>query len=522
MAFNSLQYFVLLPVVLAIYWSLRNHRTQNLFLLIVSYAFYAYFDWRFLGLLLLSTTVDYLTGTFLARADDNERRRRWTLSISVLTNLSILGFFKYFNFFIDSADRLFTRLGVDVSMPVLQIALPVAISFFTFHGMSYTIDVYRRHIPAASSFVTFATFVAFFPQLVAGPIGRANFQLPQFENVRRRPDADHTFEALALILLGLFKKVVLADAAAPIANAAFANPTQVSTGTLIIGAYAFAIQIYGDFSGYTDMARGSARLLGFELPPNFEQPYLSRNITEFWRTWHISLSSWLRDFLYVPLGGNRGSPSATYRNLIIVMVLGGLWHGAALTFVFWGLGHGLLLAGHRWWSRRRTPDRRAPAAPGAPSPGVPGVAGGVARIEGATAVATPVGTVVTAPVDAPASGPTPAPLSGTRDLVCRLLTFHVVAGLWIVFRSAGMGNAWNYLLGILSFRGGALNLDDVVLVAAAGATTLVLDLFQRRAREGHLLAELNPSTRGVVVGVALVAILVFSGGAPVPFIYFQF
>lgn len=471
MTFNSLQYLAFLPLVLAIYWRLPR-RAQNLFLLGASYVFYSFWDWRFLGLLLLSTSVDYVTGTVLARTEGSEHRR-WVLAVSILTNLGILGFFKYFNFFIDSAERLLGRAGIEVAPPLLQIALPVGISFYTFHGMSYTIDLYRRRIAPATSFVTFATFVSFFPQLVAGPIGRADFQLPQFERTRQRPDADGIIGALGLILLGLFKKVAIADAVAPVASAAFADPGARGWPVLLLGAYAFSLQIYGDFSGYTDMARGSARLLAFELPPNFEQPYLSRNITEFWRTWHISLSSWLRDYLYVPLGGNRGTRRTTYRNLFLVMLIGGLWHGAAWTFVAWGGLHGVLLAAHKWWSdrRRAVPDTRA-------------------RV--------------------------PA-------WVLQLLTFHLVVALWVFFRAPSIGTALQYLAHLAQLRGGtAVNWDDALLVAAALGLTLLLDVGQRVARDDQLLHRLVPAARGLAVGAMSLGILLFSGGTPVPFIYFQF
>jgi alginate O-acetyltransferase complex protein AlgI len=497
--FNSLQYAAFLPIVVLTYWQL-SRRAQNVFLLGASYLFYGFWDWRFLGLLLLSTSVDYFTGKVLASS--REERRRLVLAVSLLTNLGILGFFKYFNFFIDSAERVLEKAGLEVAAPVLQIALPVGISFYTFHGMSYTIDLYRRHIEPATSFVTFAAFVSFFPQLVAGPIGRASFQLPQFERERERPGVDGTLGALGLILLGLFKKVAIADAVAPVASAAFADPDAASWPLLLLGAYAFALQIYGDFAGYTDIARGSARLMGFELPANFEQPYLSRNITEFWRTWHISLSTWLRDYLYVPLGGNRGSRASTYRNLFLVMLIGGLWHGAAWTFVVWGALHGVLLAGHKWWSdRHEGAGERGIMPPPDPS-AVPTHEGGVAVAE-RSALQT-------------RSALLPA-------WAWTLITFHVVVGLWVFFRAPTVGAAIDYLGNLLTFSGGSwVNWDDVLVVGTALAMTLLLDLGQRRHRDDGVLRALRPSTLGVVIGAMLVAILVFSGGTPVPFIYFQF
>ena len=518
MSFNSLQYAAFLPLVLLAYWHLQR-RGQNLLLLAASYLFYSFWDWRFLGLLLLSTTVDYVTGRVLGRTDDHSHRR-WVLAISIGTNLGILGFFKYFNFFIDSAERMLQRAGIEVSPPLLQILLPVGISFYTFHGMSYTIDLYRRHIEPAKSFIDFAAFVSFFPQLVAGPIGRADFQLPQFARARQCPDAERVVGSLALVLLGLFKKVAIADAVAPIASTIFAEPSLYSWPVLLIGAYAFALQIYGDFSGYTDMARGSARLLGFELPPNFEQPYLSRNITEFWRTWHISLSSWLRDYLYVPLGGNRGSAIGTYRNLFLVMLIGGLWHGAAWTFVVWGALHGVALAAHKWWTDRRRlriAGRPADEPPGAPLPALdrsdPQASGAPNRARGEVLVAAP---VAVAGVVAPSRAALP-------DWVRRLVTFHLVVALWIFFRAPSVGTALRYLVDLVTFSGGTgIDGDDALLVAAAMVVTLAIDAGQRRARDDTVLMQLRPTARGIAVGAIALGILVFSGGTPVPFIYFQF
>jgi len=507
--FNSLQYAAFLPLVLLVYWQLHR-RGQNLLLLAASYLFYSFWDWRFLGLLMLSTTVDFVTGRVLARTDDNQHRR-WVLAVSIVTNLGILGFFKYFNFFIDSAERLLERVGLEVTAPLLHIALPVGISFYTFHGMSYTIDLYRRRIQPATSIVDFAAFVSFFPQLVAGPIGRADFQLPQFERDRRRPDADGVIGAVGLILLGLFKKVAIADAVAPIATTAFTAPDLFGWPMLLVGAYAFALQIYGDFSGYTDMARGSARLLGFELPPNFEQPYLSRNIAEFWRTWHISLSSWLRDYLYVPLGGNRGSARATYRNLFLVMLIGGLWHGAAWTFVVWGALHGGLLAAHKWWSDRRGQPR--PSAHVVPMPATPG--DDLPTME-------PVGrrrVLVAEPL--PSVTPTRAQV--VPDWLLRLATFHVVVAFWVFFRAPSIGDATHFLSNIATFHSASgVDWDDVLVVAVAMAITLAIDIGQRIHRDDQVLRQMRPLTRGLAVGAMALGIVLFSGGTPVPFIYFQF
>jgi alginate O-acetyltransferase complex protein AlgI len=504
--FNSLQYAAFLPAVLLVYWNLQR-RGQNLLLLAASYLFYSFWDWRFLGLLMLSTSVDFVTGRVLARTHDGQHRR-WVLSVSIVTNLAILGFFKYFNFFIDSGERLLGKLGLEWSAPMLHIALPVGISFYTFHGMSYTIDLFRRRIEPATSIVDFAAFVSFFPQLVAGPIGRADFQLPQFERERTRPDGERVMGGLALILLGLFKKVAIADAVAPVATATFTNPDGYGWPMLMVGAYAFALQIYGDFSGYTDMARGSARLLGFELPPNFEQPYLSRNIAEFWRTWHISLSSWLRDYLYVPLGGNRGSARATYRNLFLVMLIGGLWHGAAWTFVAWGALHGSLLAAHKWWSDRRR-LRRRPGTPLAPSQVQDDLPSMEREARGRILVADPI--------------PAAEPARIVPDWVLRVATFHAVLAFWVFFRAPSIGDAFSYLGNIARLHSTTgLNWDDIFVVAVAMTLTLLIDIGQRQARDDKVLLRMPPMARGVAVGVIVLGILLFSGGTPVPFIYFQF
>ena len=312
MTFNSLQYALFLPIVLLVYWQLKR-RAQNVLLLIASYLFYGAFDWRFLGLLMISTGTDFVVGRLLEVTEDPRRRKR-IFFISLAVNLGILGFFKYFNFFTADGARFLDQLGLNLSPPVLRVLLPVGISFYTFHGMSYTFDVYRRHIEPTHSLLNFAVFVAFFPQLVAGPIGRAHLQLPQFERDREKPDRQQVRRSVLLILIGLFKKVAIADMLSPYVNNAFSAPGVTSWLGLLVGVWAFAFQIYGDFAGYSDIARGSAFLLGIDLPVNFNQPYLSRSVTEFWRRWHISLSTWLRDYLYIPLGGNRAArwpPTAT-------------------------------------------------------------------------------------------------------------------------------------------------------------------------------------------------------------------
>ena len=345
MIFNSFIFWGFFAVVLLLYWRLPL-RGQNHLLLVASYIFYGYWDWRYLGLLAASTIVDYYVGHYLVRIDD-ARKRKLLITVSIVMNLTFLGFFKYFGFFVDSFADMLRGLGFEPHLPVLHIVLPVGISFYTFQSMAYTIDVYRGVTKPASSLPNFALFVGYFPQLVAGPIERSNELLPQLENPRRYRQGDFA-EGLYHILLGLFKKVIVADNLAPIVNRVFDTPAAELTGTeVLIGVYAFAFQIYGDFSGYSSIAQGVSKWLGIDLSYNFRMPYFARSPSEFWQRWHISLSQWLRDYLYIPLGGNRRGPTRTYINLFLTMLLGGLWHGANWTFVAWGAWHGLLLIAYR-------------------------------------------------------------------------------------------------------------------------------------------------------------------------------
>jgi D-alanyl-lipoteichoic acid acyltransferase DltB (MBOAT superfamily) len=341
MLFNSFQFWLFFAVVFALYFRM-NHRAQNLLLLAASYFFYGCWDWRFLGLIMLSTVLDWGLGLAMSAAQD-ERRRKRLLAVSIVANLGILGFFKYYGFFSHELDRLCASIGAPALLPTLSIVLPVGISFYTFQSMSYTIDVYRKDIPAVRSLLDFALYVSFFPQLVAGPIERASNFLPQVLSPRAITP-EHFRRGLCLIMMGLFRKVVIADNMAPIVNVIFATPAADLTGPEIaLGIVAFAFQIYGDFSGYSEMARGVANWLGFDLMVNFRMPYLAVSPSDFWRRWHISLSQWLRDYLYIPLGGNRHGTLFTYRNLFLTMLLGGFWHGANWTFLAWGAFHGALL-----------------------------------------------------------------------------------------------------------------------------------------------------------------------------------
>jgi D-alanyl-lipoteichoic acid acyltransferase DltB (MBOAT superfamily) len=348
MLFNSIEFFVFLAVVLSVYRQL-GLRGQNLFLLLSSYYFYGAWDPRFLVLIWISTVVDFYCGLKIDKASDKREKKKFLL-VSMITNLGILGFFKYFNFFTESLLEVASTFGWTISAPALHIILPVGISFYTFQTMSYTLEIYRGGAKPTRNFLNFALFVAYFPQLVAGPIERASLLLPRIEAPRVLSYATFS-RGWVLILVGLFKKVALSDGVANSVNTAFSNASNLSALDIALASFLFAVQIYGDFSGYTDIARGVSKLFGIDLMFNFNVPYLASNPSEFWKRWHISLSSWLRDNLYIPLGGNRGSEYRTYRNLIITMLLGGLWHGAAWNFVIWGLYHGILLAIHRVLSR---------------------------------------------------------------------------------------------------------------------------------------------------------------------------
>jgi len=466
MVFNSLQFAAFLPLVWLVYRSLSGARQQNAWLVLASYVFYGWWDWRFLGLIVLSTVVDY--GLARRMSDRARPERRRLLMVSAVVNLGILAVFKYFGFFVGSAVDALNAVGLHANQPLLDIVLPIGISFYTFQTLSYTFDVARGEVEPERDLVTFAAYVAYFPQLVAGPIERASRLLPQLQAERAPVSAPTIESGLRLILLGLFKKVALADAVAPIVNDTFASPS--GTVATAIGVVAFSLQIYGDFSGYTDIARGTSRLFGIELVRNFRQPYLSRSVTEFWRTWHISLSDWLHRYLYVPLGGNRNGRLATYRNLMITMLLGGLWHGASWTFVLWGALHGLYLSGERWLGRAEPRGERRPVRP----------------------VEIPV--VVT--------------------------TFVVVTLTWVLFRADTLGDAVDVFAGLAS-GSGRWRPEDLLLVGFVAAQLVAVDLVGR----GQTLLSTSmqlPLVRGISYGFAALSIVVWSGGGGNEFIYFQF
>jgi alginate O-acetyltransferase complex protein AlgI len=338
MLYNSFEFAIFLPIVFCVYWCVqsRNVQVQNIILLIASYIFYSFWDWRFLSLIVISSTIDYTVGILISMSKSS-LKRKLLLATSIITNIGLLGFFKYYNFFTDNIIDSFTFFGLHVfSVNAVNIILPVGISFYTFQTLSYTIDLYRGKIKHTKNIIDFFAYVSFFPQLVAGPIERASNLLPQFKQ-KRKFDYNNAREGLRQVLWGLLKKIAIADNCAFYVNEIFSSPNEYSASTLLMGLILFSFQIYGDFSGYSDIAIGTSRLFGFNLKMNFNHPYFSRDIAEFWRRWHISLSTWFRDYVYIPLGGSRVRTLVNVRNVFIIFTLSGFWHGANWTFIIWGV-----------------------------------------------------------------------------------------------------------------------------------------------------------------------------------------
>lgn len=353
MLFNSIDFVIFLPLVFILYWFVTNKKLglQNFLIVAASYLFYGWWDWRFLALILFSTTIDYLIGLKIG-SEENETRRKVLLWTSIIANLSVLIFFKYYNFFLDNFSSAFSFFGSPIQTQGLNIVLPIGISFYTFQTLSYSIDIYRRKLTPTKNYITFSAFISFFPQLVAGPIERATHLLPQFAK-KRHFDTQNAIKGLRLILWGLVKKIVIADTIAPAVNDIFANYEQYPSTTLLLGIFLFSFQIYCDFSGYSMIARGLSKLFGFELKINFNYPYFSRNMGEFWRKWHISLSTWFRDYIYIPLGGSKVSKLKTIRNVVVVFLISGLWHGANWNFIIWGGLHALFFIPSVWFGNNR-------------------------------------------------------------------------------------------------------------------------------------------------------------------------
>jgi alginate O-acetyltransferase complex protein AlgI len=475
MLFNTLDFWLFFVVVLALYLVLPR-RAQNLLLLLASYLFYACWDWRFVGLLLLSTSIDWTLGNAIAREKTPTGAKRW-VAMSVTVNLLFLGFFKYCNFFLASANALLTRLGAAPTDFRLDVVLPVGISFYTFQSISYIVDVYRKEVEPARDPVDFALFVAFFPHMVAGPIMHSSALLPQMQQPRHVRWAE-VMTGFNLAMWGLFKKVVVADNLAAIAGPIFERRYGFHPGIVHLGALAFAFQIYCDFSGYTDIARGVARIMGFRLMDNFDHPYFATCITDFWRRWHISLSSWLRDYLYVPLGGNRRGRASTYRNLMLTMLLGGLWHGAAWKFVIWG-GYqgGLLVLERALGGKRLVTDWDSCRT-------------GVARALWALRV---------------------------------LVTFHLVCLGWLIFRCKHEGHLPLLASSFMDVTGW-VRMPLRLSLPALGyiAPLLVMELFQFFTKKEQIVLEAPYLLRTAVYLAGIWAFVLFGRFDASAFIYFQF
>jgi alginate O-acetyltransferase complex protein AlgI len=469
MLFPTIQFAIFFVVVLTANWLLLPHRRQwKLFMLGASWFFYGSWDWRFLFLLIGSTVLNQVAAVLMGRSRD-QRSRRLVLGGAVAANLGIIAWFKYYGFFVTSAINFFRTFGIDLPLPLLEITLPVGISFFTFQALSYVIDVYRQKEEPAP-LLDFAVYLAFFPQLVAGPIVRSTEFIPQLYTRKdpRRVDAAGGF---ALIVGGLFKKVVVANTlAGAIVDPVFASPSQFTALEVLVGVYGYAVQIYADFSGYTDIAIGAATLMGFNFPDNFNNPYTALSIQDFWRRWHMTLSRWLRDYLYIPLGGNRGTRTRTYRNLMLTMLLGGLWHGAAWTFVIWGGYHGALLAWERW--RSETGRATGPDTPG-------------------------------------------------RRILARLTTFHLVCLGWILFRADSMARVGEILSRLLDW-GPAPSVTPAVLALVVGGIGVQFIPSDFRVTLVNSFSRLRPAAMTAALAGSLLLLDGLGPEGVAPFIYFQF
>lgn len=483
MLFNSLEFALFLPVVFVLYWFVTNQRlrVQNALLLLASYVFYGWWDWRFLSLIVLSSVCDYLIGLHLNREGSN---RKLLLTLSLVLNLGILGFFKYYNFFVDSFVGAFAGLGYEMDPRTLNIILPVGISFYTFQTLSYTIDIYRGKLEPTRDALAFFAFVSFFPQLVAGPIERAKSLLPQFF-VERKFDKAKAIDGLRQMLWGFFKKVVVADNLAKSVDVVFNNHETVSGSILVLGAVFFAFQIYCDFSGYSDIAIGTARLFGFDLMTNFRLPYFSRDVGEFWRRWHISLSTWFRDYVYIPLGGSRVSKGRQVLNSIITFTVSGFWHGANWTFVVWGFLNGLYY--------------------------LPSIVFGWAKKKGVVAEGKIFPTVL--------------------ELIQMVFTYSMITLTWIFFRAESVGQAIDYIgrlfgptlfhISVGELLGRFLPINLLIAFTFI-PLLLMIEWFQREKEHGLEISHLPRHVRwGIYILIANL-IVIFGNFAQNQFIYFQF
>lgn len=479
MLFNSLNFAIFLPIVFVLYWfaTKRNFRAQNVLLLVASYFFYASWDWRFMFILISSTLLDYFTGIKIHEAY-NQRNKKFWLWLSISINLGILGIFKYYDFFAESFAEALSSLGLNANIHTLNLILPVGISFYTFHGLSYVIDLYKDKIRPERDFVNYSLFVSFFPLLVAGPIERATHLLPQIQKPRAF-DYARAVDGMRQILWGFFKKIVIADNCAIYVNQIFASSEDHTGSTLLIAAVLFAFQIYGDFSGYSDIALGTARLFGIELLRNFSFPYFSRDIAEFWRRWHISLSNWFRDYLYIPLGGSRGGKWQAVRNTIIIFLVSGFWHGANWTFIAWGAFHALLFLPLLLLQKNRQNTNDVAAGRWLPN---------------------------------------------GKEALQILFTFFLVVIGWVFFRAKNISHAFEYIGTIFSESLSTLPTFEHELTKTSIFITLMLivEWFQRHKQHGLELSALkNPFLKWSLYYILILIIFEFGANSK-SFIYFQF
>jgi len=483
MLFNSIQFAIFLPIVFLLYWfvfdrfiSKSEHqlRLQNAFVVVASYVFYGWWDWRFLLLIAFTSFCSWGSGLLIGEAESNKKAKTW-MWLNIILNLGILATFKYYDFFVTEFGQLF---HISTDGLLLKVILPVGISFYTFQALSYSIDVYRGKIEPTRDIVAFFAFISFFPQLVAGPIERATNLLPQFLK-KREFDYDTAVDGMRQILWGLFKKIVVADNCAVYVDQVFSNYTNESGSTLLLAAIFFTFQIYGDFSGYSDIAIGTAKLFGIKLMRNFNVPYFSRDIAEFWRRWHISLTTWFRDYVYIPLGGSRVSKTKVIRNTFIIFLVSGFWHGANWTFIAWGAYHAILFLPLILTGKNRKYTNQV------------------------------------------AEGRILPTLKETGQM---LLTFFLAVLGWIIFRAESIGQAWEYVCGMFDvslfmvFIKKKIALSNVIFITIM----LVVEWLQREKEHGFDIANLKPLTRYALVVLLIEFVLFFMATTPSQFIYFQF
>jgi len=483
MLFNSIQFAIFLPIVFLLYWfvfdrfiskSKHQLRLQNAFVVVASYVFYGWWDWRFLLLIAFTSFCSWGSGLLIGEAESNKKAKTW-MWLNIILNLGILATFKYYDFFVTEFGQLF---HISTDGLLLKVILPVGISFYTFQALSYSIDVYRGKIEPTRDIVAFFAFISFFPQLVAGPIERATNLLPQFLK-KREFDYDTAVDGMRQILWGLFKKIVVADNCAVYVDQVFSNYTNESGSTLLLAAIFFTFQIYGDFSGYSDIAIGTAKLFGIKLMRNFNVPYFSRDIAEFWRRWHISLTTWFRDYVYIPLGGSRVSKTKVIRNTFIIFLVSGFWHGANWTFIAWGAYHAILFLPLILTGKNRKYTNQV------------------------------------------AEGRILPTLKETGQM---LLTFFLAVLGWIIFRAESIGQAWEYVCGMFDvslfmvFIKKKIALSNVIFITIM----LVVEWLQREKEHGFDIANLKPLTRYALVVLLIEFVLFFMATTPSQFIYFQF